>query len=201
MEKIKLIFFDEKVDIIKPQDFNCLKNEIKEKFLLDLTDISELLIFYQNPEKQYITNNDEYKSFLISEQDKLFLDIKDDSQLYLKTLENIKKENIENNNKGFEDPKIIRKITKIYKPAIEDENNEMINCSNDKQYHYGIMCNNCSVFPVIGCRYKCTICEDFNLCEECEKRMGAIHSHPLLKINSPKMKSIIFKIYIRNHIL
>ncbi len=201
MEKIKLIFFDEKVDIIKPQDFNCLKNEIKEKFLLDLTDISELLIFYQNPEKQYITNNDEYKSFLISEQDKLFLDIKDDSQLYLKTLENIKKENTENNNNGFEDPKIIRKITKIYKPAIEDENNVMINCSNDKQYHYGIMCNNCSVFPVIGCRYKCTICEDFNLCEECEKRMGAIHSHPLLKINSPKMKSTIFKIYIRNHIL
>ena len=201
MEKIKLIFFGEKVDIVKPKDFNCLKNEIKEKFLLNLADISELLIFYQNPEKHYITNNNEFKAFLISEQDKLFLDIKTDSQLYLKTLENIKKENAENNNKRFGDIKIIRKITKINKPVNEDENNEMINCSNDKEYHYGIKCNNCNAFPIIGCRYKCTICEDFNICEGCEKSMGANHSHHLLKINSPKMNSTIFKIYIRDHIL
>ena len=201
MKKIKLIFFDEKVDIVQPRDFSSLKDEIKDKYLLNLTDISELLIFYQNPEKHYITNNEEYKSFLTSGQDKIFLDIKNDSQLYLRTLESIKMEIIENNNKGFDDIKIIRKITKIYKPVNEDKNNEMTKCSSDNRYHYGIKCNNCNAFPIFGCRYKCTICEDFNLCEGCEKCMGAIHAHPLLKINSPKMKSTIFKIYIRDHML
>ena len=74
------------------------------------------------------------------------------------------------------------------------------NLHKEKKFHFGVKCNICNSFPIIGCRYKCTICEDYNLCEKCEKIIGSIHSHPLLKINSPKMESTILKLYIRANI-
>ena len=201
MKKIKLIFFEEKVEIIKPKDFNALKNEIQTKYLLNPIDISELLIYYEKPEIVYIENDDDYKMFYNLSINNIFLDIKNNSQLYLNNLEIVKNE-IKDKNE-IDDDKIIRKITKICKPIIEKENMDNIKNSKDnkeKIYHFGIKCNNCSSFPIIGCRYKCTICEDFNLCEKCEKIMGSIHSHPLFKIKTPKMKSEILKIYIRKYI-
>ena len=69
------------------------------------------------------------------------------------------------------------------------ENNKLA----DKLVHFGITCDGCGVFPIIGCRYKCAICEDFDFCEECEKKYGEEHSHPFLKIYEPKMTPISFK--------
>lgn len=38
--------------------------------------------------------------------------------------------------------------------------------------------------PIIGCRYKCTQCEDYDLCEKCEQK--GVHSHhTFLKIRKP----------------
>ena len=42
------------------------------------------------------------------------------------------------------------------------------------------MCDGCGMLPIKGYRFKCTICEDYNLCENCEEKPG--HNHPLLKI-------------------
>ena len=86
MEKIKLIFFDEKLKIIKPKDFNALKNEIQTKYLLNPIDISELLIYYEKPEIVYIENDDDYKMFYNLNINNIFLDIKNNSQLYLRNL-------------------------------------------------------------------------------------------------------------------
>ena len=197
MEKMKLIFFDEEVEIKKQNDFISLNNEIERNYLLNKRDISELLIFYENPEINYIKNNDDYKTFFDLNINKLYLDVGVDSQLYLKNLELVKKE-IEDN----DDTKIIKKITKIKKPVLIKENKEnKLNNSNNNNYHYGIKCNNCNLFPIVGCRYKCSICDDFNICEKCEKIMGPSHSHPLIKINKPEMKPIILKIFLRNHFI
>ncbi|MBN3270616.1 ZSWM2 ligase, partial [Polyodon spathula] len=41
--------------------------------------------------------------------------------------------------------------------------------------HLGIPCNNCTAFPINGKCFKCTVCCDYHLCEECFRKQ--CHSH------------------------
>ncbi|XP_058889583.1 E3 ubiquitin-protein ligase ZSWIM2 isoform X2 [Acipenser ruthenus] len=41
--------------------------------------------------------------------------------------------------------------------------------------HLGIPCNNCRVFPINGKCFKCTVCCDYHLCEECFRKQ--CHPH------------------------
>lgn len=53
--------------------------------------------------------------------------------------------------------------------------------------HSGIVCDGCKVTPIIGVRYKCANCNDYDLCEQCEKKASSIHnpSHVFIKLNTP----------------
>jgi len=44
--------------------------------------------------------------------------------------------------------------------------------------HEGIKCEKCFDEPIIGYRYKCTICNDYNLCEKCEEKNLDSEEHP-----------------------
>jgi hypothetical protein len=50
----------------------------------------------------------------------------------------------------------------------------------NKVIHYGVRCNGCYTNPIIGFRYKCTICPDFDYCEECESTKE--HPHDFIKM-------------------
>ena len=64
---------------------------------------------------------------------------------------------------------------------------------SNKIMHFGVKCDGCGAFPIVGCRFKCAVCDDFDYCEECEKKFSEKHNHPFLKIYEPKMKPIFFK--------
>lgn len=49
--------------------------------------------------------------------------------------------------------------------------------------HNHVECDSCGVVPILGARYKCTVCKDFDYCEKCEQTKG--HPHAFLKINNP----------------
>ena len=49
--------------------------------------------------------------------------------------------------------------------------------------HPNIICDNCDCEPIVGVRYKCSVCKDFDLCEKCEA--NTTHEHPFLKIRHP----------------
>ena len=51
--------------------------------------------------------------------------------------------------------------------------------------HKGIKCSNCGMENIVGIRYKCTICPNFNLCEICEENIEHDEDHVLLKIKDP----------------
>ncbi|KAL5279124.1 SQSTM1.2 family protein [Megaselia abdita] len=47
--------------------------------------------------------------------------------------------------------------------------------------HFGVTCDNCESGPIIGFRYKCMECEDFDLCGACEGKM--VHGdHVMLRL-------------------
>ena len=84
------------------------------------------------------------------------------------------------------------------KEVKEEENKNEIKTENknnlaEKLVHFGVKCDGCGTFPIIGCRFKCAVCDDFDFCEECEKKLGEEHNHPFLKIYDPKMTPISFK--------
>ena len=54
------------------------------------------------------------------------------------------------------------------------ENKSKINKNNIKTLHKGTRCNNCGRAPIVGIRYKCMECDNFNVCENCEEN----HNHP-----------------------
>jgi len=51
--------------------------------------------------------------------------------------------------------------------------------------HSGIKCNECGVVPIVGVRYNCQSCEDFDLCEKCESSTRHPPKHVLLKLKQP----------------
>ena len=46
--------------------------------------------------------------------------------------------------------------------------------------HVGVACDGCGESPILGVRYKCAVCKDFDYCANCEEKLD--HDHPFLKI-------------------
>ena len=49
--------------------------------------------------------------------------------------------------------------------------------------HRGIQCDGCKISPILGIRYKCSVCE-VNFCEQCEYSKD--HPHPFFKVRLPE---------------
>jgi len=52
--------------------------------------------------------------------------------------------------------------------------------------HYRVKCDGCGVVPIRGIRYKCAVCPDYDLCEQCEASGKHEPAHPLVKITRPR---------------
>jgi len=50
--------------------------------------------------------------------------------------------------------------------------------------HENYTCDGCNAHPIVGVRYKCSVCHDFDYCEKCEANIE--HPHPFLKIKKPE---------------
>jgi len=54
-----------------------------------------------------------------------------------------------------------------------------------KTRHEGIKCNVCFKSSIVSYRYKCVNCNNYNLCEECEKannEKSNVHPHLFIKM-------------------
>ena len=75
------------------------------------------------------------------------------------------------------------------KPEEKKENEK----EEKKPVHYGVRCDGCNKNPIVGCRYKCAVCQNFDYCEECEEKLSEKHLHPFIKIYKPEMKLAFIK--------
>lgn len=60
--------------------------------------------------------------------------------------------------------------------------------------HPNIYCDHCHQYIINGIRYKCTICEDFDFCEDCESKDFIREMHYNDKHIFMKIRSSIFQI-------
>jgi len=56
--------------------------------------------------------------------------------------------------------------------------------SQPQSVHARYICDGCSVAPIVGIRYKCSECPNFDFCETCEANLD--HPHDFIKIKKPK---------------
>jgi len=50
-----------------------------------------------------------------------------------------------------------------------------------KVVHKGVTCDGCKASPIVGCRFKCTTCANYDLCDSCESQ-GVHSEHSFLKM-------------------
>lgn len=55
---------------------------------------------------------------------------------------------------------------------------------SNKARHPNVECDGCGVSPIVGSRYKCSVCKNFDYCSTCEERRT--HQHAFLKIDRPE---------------
>ena len=81
--------------------------------------------------------------------------------------------------KQVETNMLLKEILQKFSP--KTENNE------GKAIHRNITCDGCGKYPITGTRYKCSICDNFDYCENCEEMYKNEHNHPFFKIYKPNM--------------
>ena len=163
---------------------------------------------FEEQSKEYKTMLDNIKKEYIIELNKKF--------------EEIKNNKYDNNNKIYDEiNKSCQEIINNYLKKSENfeikRKNDLYEKINEKKkvylslnetIHEGIKCNICHANPIIGERYKCSICPNYNLCKECEEEnaKNLQHKHNFIKIryanienkNDINKKDLININYIKN---
>ena len=63
--------------------------------------------------------------------------------------------------------------------------------------HRNVRCEGCGLDPLVGWRYMCTICDDYNLCENCEETNALRHGHPFIKVTYPGLADSFKESYFK----
>lgn len=189
-----------------PSNFYELKQKIKDLYILDENQINEIIISYQDSDAQhhYITDDDEFEQ-VIPKIESVILTIEilnDDKYLIIEPsfeeeYNNIYLLNLKDDNKNelyYEHYDEKESLNQDTKECTDEEKEEQENKEETEEIvHNGIKCSICGEENIEGIRYLCGICDNFNLCQECEKVYGIGHNHPLLKIRNPQYAPLSFK--------
>ena len=92
-------------------------------------------------------------------------------------------------NKEKEMENKFNEMSKIMQQKVEE--NSKNNISICKTTHHGIKCEKCSKEPICGFRYKCSQCNNYNLCQDCEEKNSLCGEHPHDFIKIRKEEKII----------
>ena len=89
------------------------------------------------------------------------------------------------NNKGTIDVRSLPKYMTLLKFVSQEVERWSLLTFTEKQpekptVHYGVVCAICNCCPVIGIRYKCSVCKGYSCCAKCESR--STHPHPFIKL-------------------
>jgi len=137
--------------------------------------------FYKYVMKKFEENNEDFSSknapLIVAEIVENYPEKINYSKILEKALEQGLNNLRESLKKIFDEEKL-KKLAEIY----ESKN---VNKENEKQViHNNIICNNCYSKDFTGPRFVCAECENFNLCEKCEKMNVHFPNHVLIQYNT-----------------
>lgn len=90
------------------------------------------------------------------------------------------------NNRDFSNSLTDTRGSNSFSARSTDTGRERRSETSRNNMHYGVVCEGCGVTPIRGIRHKCSVCDDFNLCEVCNTRRSLFHSedHNFIAINN-----------------
>ena len=195
LEQLNNEFILQKQKMTEKNDL-IIKNEI-EKGINDYINKSKIEMLNKENEINNIKNS--YENNLNKIREECYEEIEQKfSKIYEEKLKEIH-ESILNNSKILCD-QIISQNQKQFEEE-EKKRNQVIdanifNNAHDnfninpiykcKTIHNGVQCNYCKRNPIVGYRYKCMDCPDYNLCQICEKVVE--HEHNFIRYVSEEKK-------------
>jgi len=101
--------------------------------------------------------------------------------------------------------KIVKNVTEIISQKVEKLKEELIKKTVEEtskaieqsffysnsgkkpntSVHEGFTCDGCNMYPIVGARYKCNVCRNFDFCGKCEDKFGDDHGHEMTKHRVP----------------
>jgi len=73
--------------------------------------------------------------------------------------------------------KLVKKMVKKYEKLVGEDSQK-----EGAAIHHGYTCDGCEAHPIVGTRYRCTFCPDFDFCEKCHGKEEHHKDHAFKKI-------------------
>ena len=132
--------------------------------------------------KSFNKSSEEMKNYSLyyidSDGDTVILENESDYNLLLESLKNQSSNTIKMVFEKKQDEEKKEEKTKE-KPQKKNKNE-----NENKTIHKNTQCAECGSYPIKGTRYKCSICPNYDVCENCEKKTD--HEHSFLKLKKPE---------------
>ena len=140
MSKTTLNFFGEETIVDTPKNIPSLRSKISEKYLLSKEDAGEIILYYiKDSKKRYIINGNDLSQFKESKVTKIYLDVNQNSKLYLDSATELDKENqkcqkeLDELNKKFKDfSKMNQKIENVFQEELKQINLKIMEMNKKK---------------------------------------------------------------------
>ena len=184
MEEIKITFENQSKLFSKPITFQDFVEVFKNNFQIKLGTDNYLSIKYNDDEGDPITISNQFDY----EQALLFANT---SKLALEIIVTVSK--IEDDNFSMPDLKIKKNLSIEDINSVANYMDNPIEVKKEKAIHNNIYCDGCNTSPIVGIRFKCSKCIDFDFCEICEKLYKEYHPHALIRIENPESPKTIIK--------
>ena len=177
------------ININNIQEDNFLKEKIKQTIINQQKQKIREERLKQEKEKkkkEIIKQQNEIKINFQNANDKININKNLDNDMDNQEIINIIDQNFEKfrenliNESKVQSSKII--MESKLKIQEENANDNDIETPSSVEIHEGCVCNGCGDFPIIGIRYKCVECKDFDYCEKCHADKKFIHKHPFYKL-------------------
>ena len=180
-KKIKILIQEKEQ---KENEIKDYQNQI-EIYKSDLSKSQINLLNQNNQKKEYEIKKNEYHKTLEEKYEKLYQARIEDAKKSIN--ENIKK-NFDSIQKKYEEK--IKNLDNNCQIKFNDISQSILqnksNLNKCQTRHEGIKCNVCFKSPIVGYRYKCVSCNNYNLCEECEEANEKSNAHPHFFIKMAK---------------